>query len=382
MKPIKKSLIIPVIVFTAFIFFSIQFFVFSNLSSSESNLLLVNRINENVQKPSYIKIRGRTERISNLTLTQPPSTVQYLKKAKVKIINVPINSKNMPPVASCLPFFNIYNLKFEWVDSNEKKSINNSIGSDLNDIRGVKNTETYLYKPDSQGFFKCINSNQRIIYENLNDDYCDCVDGTDEPGTSACQYSKFYCKEQNEYLVDNFILSQKVEDGICDCCDGSDEKLIKCPNKCNHYINKAKNEMNIVRQGLERKKRYLTNGIMKDAKRYGPNGVFFLLSKSCYKIDWSEYTFEVCPFNKVIQFKKNSKSSIIQLGHISSLELVKSKKNEKIWRLKISKGDPSNCSQPRTSEIFFKCGLKDELISVEEPQKCLYKFEMTTPAAC
>ena len=43
----------------------------------------------------------------------------------------------------------------------------------------------------------------------LNDDFCDCVDGTDEPGTSACQFSKFYCTTQSEYLINNYIPSSR-----------------------------------------------------------------------------------------------------------------------------------------------------------------------------
>ena len=50
---------------------------------------------------------------------------------------------------------------------------------------------------------------QEIPYKNLNDEFCDCVDGTDEPGTSACHFSKFYCTTQSEYLKNNFILSSR-----------------------------------------------------------------------------------------------------------------------------------------------------------------------------
>eukprot|EP00927_Polykrikos_kofoidii_P016023 TRINITY_DN17191_c0_g2_i1.p1 TRINITY_DN17191_c0_g2~~TRINITY_DN17191_c0_g2_i1.p1 ORF type:complete len:650 (+),score=128.26 TRINITY_DN17191_c0_g2_i1:321-2270(+) len=55
----------------------------------------------------------------------------------------------------------------------------------------------------------------------VNDDFCDCSDGSDEPGTSACLTGSFYCI--NSGSVPQRIRSALVGDGVCDCCDGSDE---------------------------------------------------------------------------------------------------------------------------------------------------------------
>ena len=80
---------------------------------------------------------------------------------------------------------------------------------------GVKPTDQHLY--DSKPF-KCDDGSKILKQKQINDDYCDCTDGTDEPGTSACDNGKFWC--ENTGHVGQFIFSSRVNDGICDCCDG------------------------------------------------------------------------------------------------------------------------------------------------------------------
>jgi hypothetical protein len=57
----------------------------------------------------------------------------------------------------------------------------------------------------------------------IDDNYCDCADGSDEPNTSACsnilvQKASFLCKNGT-----GAIYASRVRDGIQDCPDGSDE---------------------------------------------------------------------------------------------------------------------------------------------------------------
>ena len=51
--------------------------------------------------------------------------------------------------------------------------------------RGVPLMKRSLYDPNLQTF-ACLDGSRVIPVRQVNDDYCDCKDGSDEPGTSAC----------------------------------------------------------------------------------------------------------------------------------------------------------------------------------------------------
>ena len=116
----------------------------------------------------------------------------------------------------------------------------------------------YYKSPDT---FSCISSpSVQLPISRLNDDFCDCPDGSDEPGTSACAHLSnlspqflgsvaydnpnislalpgFYCK--NKGHQPSYVPFTSVNDGVCDydlCCDGSEEWAkvggVKCEDKC------------------------------------------------------------------------------------------------------------------------------------------------------
>lgn len=132
-------------------------------------------------------------------------------------------------------------------------------------VRGVHMALHNLYNADVNYKFSCISDGKLISFDKVNDDYCDCDDGSDEPGTEACPNGKFYCTYETNHrhgwylivlllivitssLIPHLLLAQpipsgRVNDGICDCCDGSDEwKKIRLPftspciNVCWNYL--------------------------------------------------------------------------------------------------------------------------------------------------
>ncbi|KAK9878863.1 hypothetical protein WA026_003695 [Henosepilachna vigintioctopunctata] len=108
-----------------------------------------------------------------------------------------------------------------------------------NDEYTIRDIDKLLHNSKNNKFI-CIKSMEEIAIDHVNDNYCDCLDGSDEPRTNACVASVFYCNSQNPNFH-NSIPSSRINDGICDCCDGSDEfdKEVKildsigyCPNRC------------------------------------------------------------------------------------------------------------------------------------------------------
>uniref|UniRef100_A0A673GX07 Glucosidase 2 subunit beta n=1 Tax=Sinocyclocheilus rhinocerous TaxID=307959 RepID=A0A673GX07_9TELE len=97
--------------------------------------------------------------------------------------------------------------------------------------RGVPLTSKKPFYEENKPF-TCLDGSRTIPFDRVNDDYCDCKDGSDEPGTAACPNGSFHCT--NAGYRPMFIPSSRINDGICDCCDTTDEynSGAKCENTC------------------------------------------------------------------------------------------------------------------------------------------------------
>ncbi|XP_010775749.1 glucosidase 2 subunit beta isoform X2 [Notothenia coriiceps] len=130
--------------------------------------------------------------------------------------------------------------------------------------RGVPLSKRQFYEEGKP--FTCLDGSRTIPFDRVNDDYCDCKDGSDEPGTAACPNGSFHCT--NAGFRPGFIPSSRINDGICDCCDTTDEynSGAACQNTCRELGRKERESLQkmaeITKEGF-----LLKQQLVQEAKR-------------------------------------------------------------------------------------------------------------------
>lgn len=149
-------------------------------------------------------------------------------------------------------------------------SLNGIVLCDVPRPIGVSLTKATLYKPSAGDTWQCLDGSKSLKFIQINDDYCDCPDGSDEPGTAACPHTTFHCANQGHRSQD--IPSTRVNDGICDCCDGSDEyQTAKCSNSCDEMgraeREQRKSQAEILKKGSAKRSEMVSRGQQLKAER-------------------------------------------------------------------------------------------------------------------
>lgn len=125
--------------------------------------------------------------------------------------------------------------------------------------RGVPLSKRQFFEESKP--FTCLDGSRTVPFDRVNDDYCDCKDGSDEPGTAACPNGSFHCT--NAGFRPGFIPSSRVNDGICDCCDTTDEynSGATCQNTCRDLGRKERESLQklaeVAKEGFKLKQQLI-----------------------------------------------------------------------------------------------------------------------------
>lgn len=323
-------------------------------------------------------------------------------------------------------------------------------------VRGVLPENEKLYEAaviNGEKKWHCLNDSSVVLsYDQINDNYCDCPDGSDEPGTNACEYRpemNYYCV--NAGYFPGYIENYKLDDGVCDydlCCDGSDEKSGLCPNVCSkvalQYRDYQDKMQNDIKRSLDTKEKsikraksivfqieqklmhlkldlnwktlelngnqlsssslvsllknyyrsffpfspesphledsameslkseitlllkqiqFYTNNLAQD---YGPKSIFRVLEKKQISGNYKGYNYRIGLFDSIFQ-------DDVLIGKFDTYldrKMIYAN-GQKCWN-----------GPKRSASIEFICGSMQKILSVSEPEKCHYQFEISTPLVC
>jgi len=101
---------------------------------------------------------------------------------------------------------------------------------------------------------------------------------------------------------------------------------------------------------------------------FGPENVFYSFYGKTFPLTTRQYTYTLHPFDRVEQ---DSTSLGTWKGYEKDYTIMKFENGATCWG-----------AASRSSTINLVCGAENDLRTVEEPSKCVYIFEMTTPAVC
>lgn len=240
----KLKMTLVGVIAMAFVFFGYQFFYISQLQTTESSASGAGFVNQ--QHPMHHTNPQRHEPQVASSNVPPPSHSVGNNEAATKLLGNNVNAvqdegggggrevagEDNRTADFRGPSEDARYVYVEKVGNYEKKI-----------LRGIRLRDLDAYQPGSSAGtrFRCLSSTRQIAWSRMNDDYCDCPeDGSDEPGTGACDRGRFYCRFQKRHATGRggytSVPSGWVNDGVCDCCDGSDEWLSgverDCRNTC------------------------------------------------------------------------------------------------------------------------------------------------------
>lgn len=151
------------------------------------------------------------------------------------------------------------------------------------------------------------------------------------------------------------------------------EKILVSLTALEHEVEKAEQKDKESSTTLKEHKRQHKEMVEKREKYYGPDDVLLPLSEHCFTSIVDKYTYEVCPFKT---------SSQIENGRKTSLGSWDSSEENDLSSMAFNNGESCWQGPKRSIRVSLSCGASDKLSKVDEPSRCEYTAELTTPVVC
>jgi protein kinase C substrate 80K-H len=124
---------------------------------------------------------------------------------------------------------------------------------------------------------------------------------------------------------------------------------------------------------------------------YGPSDIFRAIKGKCAEIDAGEYTYELCWLEKTLQKSKKGHAHT-NMGNFERIDIEIADDEDRVdgkslgsgprMVLRYNNGQTCWNGPQRRTDVWLGCAEKEEVWRVTEAEKCVYKMEVGTPAAC
>ncbi|KAK2594281.1 hypothetical protein QQS21_007987 [Conoideocrella luteorostrata] len=176
------------------------------------------------------------------------------------------------------------------------------------------------------------------------------------------------------WMIQNGILADRT-------AAGSESQVVKA----------AREAVEAAERELGDKTRDRDNETEDLKKDYGPSDIFRAIKGKCASIDAGEYEYELCYLDKTMQKSKKGHGNT-NMGNFVRIERQMADDEERLDGKSLGKGerivlkyeDGQQCwnGPRRSTDVWLGCADKEEVWRVSEAEKCVYKMEVGTPAAC
>jgi protein kinase C substrate 80K-H len=126
-------------------------------------------------------------------------------------------------------------------------------------------------------------------------------------------------------------------------------------------------------------------------KDYGPSDIFRAAKGQCVSTESGEYTYELCWLDKTMQKSKKGHGNT-NMGNYQRVTWEEADEESRADGRSLGTGrrmvlhyeDGQGCwnGPKRRTDVWLGCSETEELWRVSESEKCVYKMEVGTPAAC
>ncbi|OLN94150.1 Glucosidase 2 subunit beta [Colletotrichum chlorophyti] len=176
------------------------------------------------------------------------------------------------------------------------------------------------------------------------------------------------------WLIENGLMADNTKPGV-------ESRLVTAAREA---FNSANGELLDKKRQLESEEKELE-------KDYGADDIFRVLKDKCVSTEVGEYEYELCWMDKTFQKSKKGGGNT-NMGNFVRIDREMADDEERIDGKSLGKGlrmvlryeNGQGCwnGPQRRTDVWLACSETEELWKVSESEKCVYKMEVGTPAAC